>query len=261
MEDRKHFFEDVCIPRNEFIKEHVHLLKLLRHGNRAQLLAEANSQEAELRNETGMTGGVLETDPAKLIAQLKKMTSAELNNERGASLADRRLWRAIHEEFPIASLHKRERDKIMLVRELLKNPKSTPRTITLAVYGDTSPAIGNIVIPAKEKEHQFRYFVWEKRPTYSDYVASQVNKAQGKWGLSHFTTKEKSDLDQAFGNKSNYNKVYVTDWLDSFGAPNDRYGNPIYTSGWDVREKPTTGGRKKRKGGKKKKCSAYNNPF
>ena len=37
MEDRKHYWEDVCIPRNEFIKEHVHLLKLLKHGNRAEL--------------------------------------------------------------------------------------------------------------------------------------------------------------------------------------------------------------------------------
>lgn len=53
MEDRKHFFEDVCIPRNEFIKEHVHLLKLLQHGNRTQLLAEAKSQEAELKGKTG----------------------------------------------------------------------------------------------------------------------------------------------------------------------------------------------------------------
>jgi len=53
MEDRKHFFEDICIPRNEFIKEHVHLLKLLKHGNRAQLLDEAKSQEAELKGKTG----------------------------------------------------------------------------------------------------------------------------------------------------------------------------------------------------------------
>lgn len=53
MEDRKHFFEDICIPRNEFIKEHVHLLKLLKHGNRAQLLEEAKSQEAELKGKTG----------------------------------------------------------------------------------------------------------------------------------------------------------------------------------------------------------------
>jgi len=53
MEDRKHFFEDVCIPRNEFIKEHVHLLNLLRHGDRTQLLAEAKSQEAELKGKTG----------------------------------------------------------------------------------------------------------------------------------------------------------------------------------------------------------------
>lgn len=53
MEDRQHFFEDVCIPRNEFIKEHVHLLKLLQHGNRTQLLAEAKSQEAELKGKTG----------------------------------------------------------------------------------------------------------------------------------------------------------------------------------------------------------------
>jgi len=53
MEDRLLFFEDVCIPRNEFIKEHVHLLKLLRHGDRAQLLAEAKSQEAELKGTSG----------------------------------------------------------------------------------------------------------------------------------------------------------------------------------------------------------------
>ena len=53
MEDRKHFYEDICIPRNEFIKEHVQLLKLLRHGSRAQLLEEAKSQEAELKGKTG----------------------------------------------------------------------------------------------------------------------------------------------------------------------------------------------------------------
>ncbi len=53
MEDRKHYWEDVCIPRNEFIKEHIHLLHLLRHGDRTQLLAEAKSQEAELKGKTG----------------------------------------------------------------------------------------------------------------------------------------------------------------------------------------------------------------
>lgn len=53
MEDRKHYWEDICIPRNEFIKEHVHLLKLLKHGNRAQLLEEAKSQGAELKGKTG----------------------------------------------------------------------------------------------------------------------------------------------------------------------------------------------------------------
>jgi hypothetical protein len=57
MEDRKHYWEDICIPRNEFIKEHVHLLKLLKHGNRTQLLAEAKDQGAELQRETG-GGGV-----------------------------------------------------------------------------------------------------------------------------------------------------------------------------------------------------------
>jgi hypothetical protein len=54
-----HYWEDVCIPRNEFIREHVKLLKLLKHGNRAQLLAEAKSQEAELKGKTGMEGGIL----------------------------------------------------------------------------------------------------------------------------------------------------------------------------------------------------------
>lgn len=49
MEDRKHYWEDVCIPRNEFIKEHVHLIKLLNDGNRAQLLEEAKSQGGELQ--------------------------------------------------------------------------------------------------------------------------------------------------------------------------------------------------------------------
>ena len=53
MDDRKHFFEDVCIPRNEFIKEHVKLLHLLRRGNRTQLLAEAKDQEGELKSKTG----------------------------------------------------------------------------------------------------------------------------------------------------------------------------------------------------------------
>lgn len=49
MEDRQSFFEDVCIPRNEFIKEHVHLIKLLNDGNRKQLLEEAKSQGGELQ--------------------------------------------------------------------------------------------------------------------------------------------------------------------------------------------------------------------
>jgi len=71
MEDRKHYWEDVCIPRNEFIKEHVHLLKLLKHGNRAQLLAEAKSQEAELQRETKKGGSRAAGYIKKLIAMYK----------------------------------------------------------------------------------------------------------------------------------------------------------------------------------------------
>jgi hypothetical protein len=56
MDDRKYFFEDVCIPRNEFIKEHIKLLQLLRQGDRTQLLAEAKDQEAELQQLTGGGG-------------------------------------------------------------------------------------------------------------------------------------------------------------------------------------------------------------
>ncbi len=71
MEDRKHYWEDVCIPRNEFIKEHVHLLKLLKHGSRAQLLAEAKSQEAELQRETRKGGSRAAGYIKKLIAMYK----------------------------------------------------------------------------------------------------------------------------------------------------------------------------------------------
>ena len=83
MEDRKHFFEDVCIPRNEFIKEHVHLLNLLRHGDRTQLLAEAKSQEAELK---GKTGGVKSLVKPKGLSELawKKMTP----NEKGVAIQE-----------------------------------------------------------------------------------------------------------------------------------------------------------------------------
>lgn len=71
MEDRKHYWEDVCIPRNEFIKEHVHLLKLLKHGDRTQLLAEAKSQEAELQRETMKGGSRAAGYIKKLIAMYK----------------------------------------------------------------------------------------------------------------------------------------------------------------------------------------------
>jgi len=71
MEDRKHYWEDVCIPRNEFIKEHVKLLKLLRHGDRTQLLAEAKDQEAELKRETRKGGSRAAGYIKKLIAMYK----------------------------------------------------------------------------------------------------------------------------------------------------------------------------------------------
>lgn len=88
MEDRKHFFEDVCIPRNEFIKEHVHLLNLLRHGDRTQLLAEAKSQEAELK---GKTGGVITlVKPTNVSAMAwKKMTPSQKEAAIAAALAAR----------------------------------------------------------------------------------------------------------------------------------------------------------------------------
>jgi hypothetical protein len=84
MEDRKHFFEDICIPRNEFIKEHVHLLNLLRHGNRPQLLAEAKSQEAELKGKTGgsRAAGYIK----KLIAMYKEgLEVFDINKMKWAS--------------------------------------------------------------------------------------------------------------------------------------------------------------------------------
>lgn len=88
MEDRKHYWEDVCIPRNEFIKEHVHLLKLLKHGNRAQLLAEAQSQGAELQRETG--GGPTLVKPNKLtVMEWKKMTPSQKEAAIQSALATR----------------------------------------------------------------------------------------------------------------------------------------------------------------------------
>lgn len=84
MEDRKHFFEDVCIPRNEFIKEHVHLLHLLRHGDRTQLLVEAKSQEAELKGKTGgsRAAGYIK----KLIAMYKDgLEGFDINKMKWAS--------------------------------------------------------------------------------------------------------------------------------------------------------------------------------
>lgn len=84
MEDRKHFFEDVCIPRNEFIKEHIHLLHLLRHGDRTQLLAEAKSQEAELKGKTGgsRAAGYIK----KLIAMYKDgLEGFDINKMKWAS--------------------------------------------------------------------------------------------------------------------------------------------------------------------------------
>lgn len=84
MEDRKHFFEDICIPCNEFIKEHVHLLNLLRHGDRTQLLAEAKSQEAELKGKTGgsRAAGYIK----KLIAMYKDgLEGFDINKMKWAS--------------------------------------------------------------------------------------------------------------------------------------------------------------------------------
>lgn len=84
MEDRKHYWEDVCIPRNEFIKEHIHLLHLLRHGDRTQLLAEAKSQEAELKGKTGgsRAAGYIK----KLIAMYKEgLEVFDINKMKWAS--------------------------------------------------------------------------------------------------------------------------------------------------------------------------------
>jgi len=86
MEDRKHYWEDVCIPRNEFIKEHVNLLKLLKHGNRAQLLAEAKSQEAELQRETMKGGSRAAGYIKKLIAMYKDgLEGFDINKMKWAS--------------------------------------------------------------------------------------------------------------------------------------------------------------------------------
>jgi len=87
MEDRKHYWEDVCIPRNEFIKEHVHLLKLLKHGNRAQLLTEAKSQEAELQMQTG-GGGVPKHHRIKMNdVDWRKLSSNQQRAANEAALA------------------------------------------------------------------------------------------------------------------------------------------------------------------------------
>jgi hypothetical protein len=50
--DREHYFGDICIPRRAFIKEHVSLIDVLRHGTRGEQLKEAEDQAAELHKET-----------------------------------------------------------------------------------------------------------------------------------------------------------------------------------------------------------------
>jgi hypothetical protein len=40
--------KEICMPRNEFIKEHVHLIDVLKNGKREARMMEARKQEREL---------------------------------------------------------------------------------------------------------------------------------------------------------------------------------------------------------------------
>lgn len=44
---------EILMPRNEFIKEHVHLIDVLKHAKRDARMAEAHRQERELARVAG----------------------------------------------------------------------------------------------------------------------------------------------------------------------------------------------------------------
>ena len=52
-----HAFEktaaEVCMPKSDFIKEHRHLVKILRHPKKKELEAEAKDQAKELEENRG----------------------------------------------------------------------------------------------------------------------------------------------------------------------------------------------------------------
>ena len=54
--ERQHYFGEICMPRRTFIKEHHNLLNVLTHGSKAERMAEASEQAAELKAMTGRSG-------------------------------------------------------------------------------------------------------------------------------------------------------------------------------------------------------------
>jgi len=266
MEDRKHFFEDVCIPRNEFIKEHIHLLHLLRHGNRAELLAEAKTQEAELKGETGMTGGVKiewSDNPAELKKQLLsiKTLADVMHNVENMSVALKKLWWAYHPEEDLRKAKAKWRPEIIKIREAIKNPKEEKQILSFSPYAEGSSFLGVIEVPPAERTYQFRVYRWFYHEVPADFLNKKIRETQYKKGVVPLTQKE-IDAIKTEVRLNNKEKQYLTDWQETIDPPLDRYRNPVQSDGYDIRMKPLIkAGRKKRKGGKKKKRSAYNNPF
>ena len=141
MEDRKNFFEDVCIPRNEFIKEHIHLLKILQHGNREQLLAEAKSQGGELQRildeaeSQGIRGGgILDWIRKKLGFTPRKSGTNPRVSPISATQGDRRISitpypeEIVGEERPpkVAKPKRRRRIRIPMTEYVTGDPPEPP---------------------------------------------------------------------------------------------------------------------------------------
>lgn len=251
MEDRKHFFEDVCIPRNEFIKEHIKLLQLLRHGNRSQLLAEAKSQEAELKGKTGMTGGVRiewSDDPAELKKQLLSIkTLADVtHNVDNMSVALKKLWWAYHPEEDLRKALARWRPEIIKIREALKNPAEEKKLLTFSPYAEGSPHLGAVTIPAAERTYQFRLYRWFYHAVPDEFMRNAISKVQYQKGVVPLTQKEIEAIKTEVRLK-NKEKQYITGWQDTINPPLNRYGNPEMSDGYDTRIKPLLirAGRKK----------------
>lgn len=219
----------IRMPMADFVREHLHLIDVLKHGSRRVQTAEARSQAKELKSRGGrrrrLRGGVFETDPIKLQRQLQKMNYFQMiNEETHPPPSTKLLWLALHDDregnAKISALHAKARGEVAALRNKVLKPSTTlPRE----PYDPLKPII-------TDKGYQFRYWHWAYPTLYPEYI-----KRLRDLGYSDLRIRNETR-----------EKVYVTDWLDT-PTPPKGWGKfdpvrrlDITDFGVDRREVPTT---------------------